>query len=125
LLNTILLSLILLVLVVILISVFSLFNGYLIELRKHSEWLVFNFDEGKRLLQSLVDNTRNIVDKIETISEFQQENLSKGEIDKANKTLISIECSLHPLDDTLSSVGRSLDVIVSHPAFTHHPDDPF
>ena len=83
-------------------------------------------------MQFLAEITSNLTDNIENIDQIridimsQLENLQKYEINKAVKTLENIECrllDLKDLDDKLSSLERSLDIIVAHPAFTISYDD--
>jgi uncharacterized protein YoxC len=124
----VLLGLILLVLIGILLTCRASLN----DLRKYTESIHGHLYESKQSLQLLVDRASRLTDDIESIYhvatdiKFQQENLEKYEIDKAIKTLEGIELSLSDLKllhDTLSSLERSLDIIVAHPAFTARYDD--
>ena len=125
----VLLGLILLVLIGILLTC----SVSLKDLGKYTESIHGHLFESKQSLQLLVDRASGLTDSMEAIYhavadiKFQQENLEKYEIDKVIKTLEGIELRLSDLKllhDTLSSLERSLDVIVAHPAFTRYDDDP-
>ncbi|MBU4264231.1 MAG: hypothetical protein KKC76_20465 [Proteobacteria bacterium] len=124
----VLLGIILLVLIGILLTC----SNYFSDFQKYSESIHGHLYESKQALQLLADRTIKLTEDIESIHQiasdikFQQENLEKYEINKAIKTLEGIEVSLmvlKDLHDTLSSLERSVDIIVDHPAFTTHDDD--
>jgi hypothetical protein len=103
------------------------------DARKYIESIHGLLYESKQSLQLLSDRAITLSDNVDSIYhvatdiKFQQENLEKYEIDKAIKTLKGIELTLSDLKllhDTLSSLERSLDIIVAHPAFTRYDDDP-
>lgn len=126
---TILLIIIAIILLGILITCRSLYRST----QKHLEWSVMIYNElldRRQLLQAgrVSDTAKNIERIYLAIADikFQQENLEKHEINKAMKTLESIEDSVTELKyvhDTLSSLESSLEIITSHPAFTKHDDD--
>ena len=124
----ILLGLILLVLIGILNRCSASFDDF----QKYSESILGHLYESKQSLQFLAESTSNLTDSIENIGQIgidimsQLENLQKYEINEAVKTLEGIESSLSDLKDLhdrLSSLERSLDIIVAHPAFTTRYDD--
>ena len=126
--TVILLGLILLVL----IGILNRFSTSFDDFQKYSESILGHLYESKQSLQFLAEITSNLTDSIENIDQIridimsQLENLQKHEINKAVKTLEDIECrllDLKDLDDKLSSLERSLDIIVAHPAFTIPYDD--
>ncbi|MCB2184208.1 MAG: hypothetical protein KQH63_19455 [Desulfobulbaceae bacterium] len=125
----ILLGIILFVLIIILLTC----SNYLSDFQKYSESIHGHLYDSKQALQLLADRTINLTESTESIQQtvsdikFQHENLEKYELNKFIKTLENIEVSLmdlKDLHDTLSSIERSVEIIVDHPAFTIHDDDP-
>jgi hypothetical protein len=122
----ILLGLILLVLIGILLTLYASFS----DLQRQAELINVHVSESNQSLQLLGDSITDLKENMERILHIStdiEEIIDKYEIEKAVKILDSIEFSLSDLKllhDTMSSVERSLDIIVAHPAFTNHDDDP-
>ena len=115
-----------------LIGILLTCNNYFSDSKQYFESIHGHLFESKQALQLLADRTINLTKNIESIQQiasdikFQQENLEKYEINKFIKTLESIEVSimdLNNLHNTLSSIERSMEIIIDHPAFTTHDED--
>ncbi len=120
------------IILLVLIGILLVCSNYFSDFQKYSESINGHLYDSKQALQLLTDRTISLTDNIESIHQiasdikFQQENLEKYELNKAIKTLEGIEVSLmdlKDLHDTLSSLERSVEIIVDHPAFTTHDDD--
>ena len=126
--TVILLGIILLVLIGILI----IFSNFFSDIEENSKSINGNVYDCKNALQLISDEIITLSDEIKNIYhiaydiKFQQENLEKHEIDKAIKSLESLEVNLMDLKDlhnTLLSIEQSVEIIIAHPAFTNHYDD--
>ena len=114
--------------ILVLVGILLICSDYFSNSQKYSESIHGHLYDIKQILQLLTDRTINLkaIESIYQIAsdiKFQQENLEKYEINKAIKTLEGIEISLlvlKDLHDTLSSLERSVDIIVDHPAYSTH-----
>lgn len=125
---TILLIIIAVILLGILVTCMSSYR----DTQKNLEWIYNEFFDSRQSLQFIAGKVSEISKNIESIYlaiadiKFRQENLEKHEINKAIKMLESIDASLTDLkdiNDILSSLESSLEIITAHPAFTRHHDD--
>jgi len=116
----VLLVLILVVLIGILLNIQSIYDN-----SKYIESIHDNLYESKQSLDFLTIRARRMTENIESISHDAIDINSK--IDEAIKSLeesnASFSSDLKVLQDALSNIERSLDIIVAHPAFTLHENN--